>query len=623
MIPSIPLITAEEVISISIWIPIVKAYRYETIPTDDQAIKLDNTLETCRNLYNVALGHRVDAWKNGKWNIRYKDQQDQLPELRNKNDEFGEQLREVYTDVLQNQLYRVELAFQRFFERCQNNNKDPKKYKKPGYPRFKGKNRIKSFTFPRLGYGCHISDECGNKDIKGDILRLSGIGDIKFIEHIEIGDPGIPFQIKTITMKKEVDKWIFIPVIETFAQIEIPINIYEKLDLKLLNNLIYDLLEAKRNKNKIHKKIKKELEDILPKISKADKSKDVKSEIKTIEELSNELNDLNDKYVGNDMGLPNLMTDSNGEKTEAPDYLAKSAKRLRKEQQKLSRKKRYDIFEVDVDKITEKEITKKDPKTGKEIVKRDPKTNKKIWKGSNNRDKQVEKVAKVHRYIANQRRDYGHVISKGKVKDNDLNVFENSDIQKMMKNRRYSKRLSDASWSQVQRFTKYKAEWAGKRVDFVDPAYTSQSCSDCGRLVGKTTEDIFKCPFCGLTINVHENAARNIRNRSPIYQQKLDEIYNRLSDSMKMDINASEKKLRDNIYRWSLDPEDSWDDNKKINRDAAARIYAFGEVTSTHMETCERVDSRKKEATPKEDEDVSKRSSIQAPPFSMPASRQC
>lgn len=40
---SIPLIPIEDVESASVWIPIVNAYRYETILTDDQKIDLDIT----------------------------------------------------------------------------------------------------------------------------------------------------------------------------------------------------------------------------------------------------------------------------------------------------------------------------------------------------------------------------------------------------------------------------------------------------------------------------------------------------------------------------------------------------------------------------------------------------
>ena len=111
-----------------------------------------------------------------------------------------------------------------------------------------------------------------------------------------------------------------------------------------------------------------------------------------------------------------------------------------------------------------------------------------------------------------------------------------------------------------------------------------------------------------------------LRNRSPIYQQKLDMIYQRLSPEMKCLISASEKKLRDNIYCWSLDPEDSFteDDEKRINRDATARIYAFGEVTSTHTEMCERVASWKKEGALSNDEGGTEdieNTILQAPPF--------
>ena len=569
---SIPLIPAEDVTSMSIWINIVKSYRYEMEPSKKQEVKCLRTLEVCRHVHNWSYGERKEAWKNGGWRVTYKDQQDHLTRLRHgldkENEELGKELNEIYAQIAQNQVHRVDLAYDRFFERNKDNKANPKKYKKPGHPRAKGMNRMKSFTFPQFGNGCHIVDKYGNKDLKGDFIELSKIGTIPFVRHIEMGDPGIPYLVKTITIKKEVDKWIFIPVIETFAEI----------DVKTAKAVIpiYVYIEDKEF---------------------GDTNKYINKEIKTVEELQKELDIINKKCVGNDMGLPKLIIDSNGRKVEAPKYLEKSAKRLRKEQQKLSRKKMYDVI---------------DESTAK--VKRDPNTNKKIWKGSKNRDKQVDKVAKVHIHIAYQRRNSNHIISKRKVKDNELNVCEKLDIQRMMKNRRYSKRIADSGWSQVQRFMTYKAAWAGKMVDFVDPANTSQSCSRCGTKIGRTQNtanccqgDIFRCPICKLETNVHIGAGKNIRNRSPIYQQKLDDIYRRLSPGMKGLIDNSAKKLRDNIYCWSLDPEDSWPDDpsKIIGRDAAARIYAFGEVTSTRLETVEQVISRNKEAAPKGGYDTS------------------
>jgi len=632
----IPLIPEEEVVSISIWKPIMKAYRYDTIPTDKQYIKAIRTLESLRKYYNQCLEDRKDAWENGKWRITYKDQQDHLKKLTNgldkENIELGKELQEIYAQLAQNQAWRLDHGYKRYFERCQNNEKNPKKYRKPGHPRFKSRNRMKSFTFPQYGYGCNIVNEKGKNDINGDRIRLSKIGDIKFIKHKEIGDPGIPFLMKTITIKKEVDKLIFIPVIETFSEIEVHIDIYKKLNKEGTKpNILINLIEEDKKK---WEKIEREFEDLLMKISKAnDECKETGTdEIGTIEDLKKELDELNKKCVGNDMGLPKLITDSNGNEIKAPEYLDRSLKRLRKEQKKLARKKKYDVFEVEVevDKITGKEIVKKDPKTGEEIVKkdpksgeaiikRDPKTNKKIWKGSKNRDDQVEKVAKVHRHIKNQRLNSSHIISKRKVKDNDLNICEKLPIDKMIKDRRFSRRIADSGWGHLQRLMTYKAAWAGKIVDFVDPAHTSQSCSDCGRLVGDKDKwiwidrekEIVRCPFCGLEINIHKNAARNIRNRSPIYQQKLDMIYQRLSDGTKDMIKQSEERLKNNIYCWSLDPEDSFTEDPKmrISRDATARIYAFGEVTST----CGQVTSSNQESSLMKDGKLAD-TKLQAPP---------
>jgi putative transposase len=204
----IQLIPAEEVVSISQWKEIIKAARYEMLPSKKQDVRLNQTLNTLRRLHNDSLEERQNGWKNGGWSVQYDDQQLHLTTLRNKNDEWGKELRNVYTDVEQDAIKRVDKAYERYFDRVKKNKSNPKNYKKPGYPRHKGRNRYKSFTFTRYGYGCHILDRNKNKDINGDIIRLSKIGDIPFIRHKDIGDSGIPFRIKTVTIKKEVDKWM-------------------------------------------------------------------------------------------------------------------------------------------------------------------------------------------------------------------------------------------------------------------------------------------------------------------------------------------------------------------------------------------------------------------------------
>ncbi len=84
----------------------------------------------------------------------------------------------------------------------------------------------------------------------------------------------------------------------------------------------------------------------------------------------------------------------------------------------------------------------------------------------------------------------------------------------MMRNHHFAKSISDVSWNMLQSFTAYKAEWAGKVVTFVNPKNTSQKCSSCGKIVKKILNiKIHKCPYCGLVLNRHVNAAINILHR--------------------------------------------------------------------------------------------------------------
>jgi putative transposase len=165
--------------------------------------------------------------------------------------------------------------------------------------------------------------------------------------------------------------------------------------------------------------------------------------------------------TGVDVGLESLLTLSNGEKIEPQKFYRKSEESLAWEQRKLSRKK----------------------------------------KGSTNRKKQVIKVAKVHRKIRNQRKDSNHKISKGLIKTFDYVVFEDLQIMNMVQNEHLAKSILDAGWGQIIRFTAYKAEYAGKTIELVDPHYTSQTCL-CGHKVPKKLSvRVHKCPQCGLILN--------------------------------------------------------------------------------------------------------------------------
>lgn len=75
--------------------------------------------------------------------------------------------------------------------------------------------------------------------------------------------------------------------------------------------------------------------------------------------------------------------------------------------------------------------------------------------------------------------------------------------------RRVRARLHRWAWRQLQTFVEYKASAAGIAVEYVDPAYTSQTCSGCGSL-GARIKHRFVCDHCGLRAHSDLNASRNL-----------------------------------------------------------------------------------------------------------------
>lgn len=75
--------------------------------------------------------------------------------------------------------------------------------------------------------------------------------------------------------------------------------------------------------------------------------------------------------------------------------------------------------------------------------------------------------------------------------------------------RRMSARLHRWGFRQLQSFVEYKARAAGIAVEYVNPAYTSQTCSGCGGL-GRRAKHRFVCDQCGLRAHADLNASRNL-----------------------------------------------------------------------------------------------------------------
>ena len=180
------------------------------------------------------------------------------------------------------------------------------------------------------------------------------------------------------------------------------------------------------------------------------------------------------KMVGLDVGITNFVYDSDGHKIGNPRNLKKSEKKLKRAQRKMSGKA----------------------------------------KGSSNRNKQRLKLARVHKKVANQRRDFEHKISRQYVNKYDTIFVEDLSIDNMVKNHSLAKSIADASWNSFFQKLEYKAESAGILFRKVRPHGTSQECSGCGRIVKKSlAQRTHRCDSCGLVIDRDHNAAINIRQR--------------------------------------------------------------------------------------------------------------
>jgi len=162
---------------------IKRSYKYRLYPTKNQTHKLQDTLDLCRDLYNSALQERVEAYKKNRISLSYVNQANELPFLKKELPKYEQ----VYSQVLQNILKRLDLNFKSFFRRL-------KKHEKPGFPRYKGYDRYDSFTYPQ-----NANNAFGIKDNK---LHLAKIGDVKLKVHFPLQE-----KIKTCTIKREVDRW--------------------------------------------------------------------------------------------------------------------------------------------------------------------------------------------------------------------------------------------------------------------------------------------------------------------------------------------------------------------------------------------------------------------------------
>ncbi|NOG31662.1 IS200/IS605 family element transposase accessory protein TnpB [Halomonas sp. TBZ9] len=186
-----------------------------------------------------------------------------------------------------------------------------------------------------------------------------------------------------------------------------------------------------------------------------------------------------DTVLGVDMGLTHLAIDSEGNKTDNPRFLKRAQSNLRRKQKALSR----------------------------------------CQKGSKGRAQARLKLAKAHERLANTRANFQHNLSRQLIDENQAVIVETLKVKNLLKNRKLSKHIADASWFSLIQKLEYKAKEQGKYLIKINQWFaSSKTCSCCGHKVESLPLSVrnWRCPACHAERDRDINAAINIRQQGII-----------------------------------------------------------------------------------------------------------
>jgi putative transposase len=148
-------------------------------------------------------------------------------------------------------------------------------------------------------------------------------------------------------------------------------------------------------------------------------------------------------------------------------------------------------------------------------------------KFSANWHKQKAKVSRLHKKIANVRKDFLHKATTSIGKNHALVVMEDMKVKNMSRSVSGSlenpgrnvraksglnKSILDQGWFEFRRQLAYKLAWSGGTLLAVAPQYTSQTCHVCGNVdkANRVSQAEFICTACGHSANADHNASLNI-----------------------------------------------------------------------------------------------------------------
>jgi putative transposase len=180
--------------------------------------------------------------------------------------------------------------------------------------------------------------------------------------------------------------------------------------------------------------------------------------------------ELTGNMIGLDVGIKEFYTDSNGHTEPNPKFYRTGEKRIKFRQRRVSRKK----------------------------------------KGSANRKKAINKLGRVHLKISRQREEHACRMARCVIQSHDLVAYEDLRIKNLVKNHCLAKSINDTGWYQFRKWIEHFGVKFGKITIAVNPAYTSQECSNCGALVKKSLSMRTHVCKCGFVLDRDWNAAINI-----------------------------------------------------------------------------------------------------------------
>lgn len=175
------------------------AYQFRLLPTSDQRTEMSRWLDMLRLQYNWMLAERFQWWEENRSSVNACPLVCYLPDLKKQPGYYSQKrslvplkqdrpwYKDIHSQVLQDMVKRVKLAFDRYLTGDGNGNRS-------GKPRFKGKNRYRSFTYPQASIDW----------IDGNKIELPKLGSVKVIWHRPLPEG---FSVKTAIITQKADGW--------------------------------------------------------------------------------------------------------------------------------------------------------------------------------------------------------------------------------------------------------------------------------------------------------------------------------------------------------------------------------------------------------------------------------